>query len=348
MSAKNLAFEPLRTSLRNRKFSPVYVLFGDESYFIDELVREFENLLPEDEREFNLNVLYASRIDLSRVPEICQRIPMFSDFQVVILKEAQVPRATDLNVLVKYISAPSPTTVFVVAARGELKGEFMSAAKKSDHVVLFESKKVRERELPGYISGFITSRGLSVQPKSLDMLAEYVGTDLSRLFNEIAKLTDILGKGAAVTPEAIERHVGFSRSFNAFELVDALSVRDAARVFRIADYFRSNPKGKESSLVMVNSSIFAFFSDLLTTYFSKDKTDSGLMKALGLKWPMQLKRFKDGMRHYNAYQVIEIIRAVRAFDRHSKGLDSRRDEHDLFHELMYRILTARGDLFPQF
>lgn len=347
MAAKNIAFEPLITSIRNRNFSPVYILHGEEGYFIDALVAEFEKVLPEDERQFNLSVLYAPRIDISTVPGICQRIPMFSDFQIVILKEAQAPRATDLNILVKYVQNPSPSTVLVIAGRGQLlKGELVSAAKKSDKVTFFESKKIYESQLGPYITEFVNTRGLNLQPKSLDMLIEYIGSDLSRLYNEIGKLTEILGAGATVTPEAIEKHIGFSRSFNAFELVDAIAAKDAHRVFRIVDYFRNNTK--DSPLVMVNSNLFNFFSDLLITYFAKDKTERGLMTLLNVRWPIQFKKFANGRKNYNAFQVIEIIRALRSFDRQSKGNGSRRNEYDLFQELMYRILTARGELFPTF
>lgn len=347
MAAKTIAFEPLLTSLKNGVYAPVYVIHGEEGYFIDELVAAFENILPDDEKEFNLTVLYAPRIDLTGVPEICRRIPMMSERQVVILKEAQAVRATDLNVLVKYLSAPSPSTVFVVAGRGAaLKGDFMTAAKKSDAVTLFESKKIYEKDLPAYITRFVNARGLNIQPKALGMLGEYVGTDLSRLFGETGKLIDILGPGATVTPEAIEQHIGFSKSYNAFELVEALAAKDAKKVFRIADYFRANPKAVPT--VMVTSALFTYFSDLLVTYFVKDKSDRAIMAALGIKWDVQYRRYALGRRNYNAYQVIEIIRALRAFDRQSKGQDSRRNEHDLLKELMYRILTAPGRLFPEF
>lgn len=347
MAAKTLSFETLKTLIRNRTLSPIYVLHGEEGYFVDALVKEFENLLPDDEKEFNMTVAYAPRADLSQLPEICRRVPMFSDFQVVIVKEAQAVPANTLKVLVKYLANPSPSTVLVIAGRGDvLKGDFMSAAKKSDKAILFESKKIYEKELPAYITEFINSRGLNVQPKSLDMLSEYIGPDLSRLYNEIDKLIDILGPGATVTPEAIERHIGFSKSFNAFELVDALANKDSKKVFRIADYFRANPK--TVPLVMATSTIFSFFSDLLITYFVKDNSERGIMAALGLKWPVQYRKFAQGRRNYNAFQVIEIIRAIRAFDRHSKGADSRRFEHDLFHELMHHILTAPGNLFPAF
>lgn len=347
MAAKNITFEPLRTSIRNRNFSPVYVIHGEEGFFIDMLVSDFENILPEDEKEFNLNVLYAPRIDLAQVPEICHRIPMFSDFQVVILKEAQAVRATDLNVLVKYVSNPSPSTIFVVAGRGDkLKGDFMSAAKKSDHVTIFEPKKLYDSDMPAYIINFVKERGLSIDDKALNMLVEYIGSDLSRLYNEIGKLTEILGKGAMVTPEAIEKHVGFSREYNAFELVDALAAKDAKKSFRIINYFKLNPKAVP--IVMVTAALYNYFSDLLTIYFLKDKSDSAAMAAVGARNQFLFRKFALGRRNYNAYQVIEIIRSLRAFDRHCKGRDSRRNEHELLRELVYHILTAPGNLFPRF
>lgn len=347
MPARNLTFEPLRTSLRNRNFSPIYILHGEEGFFIDALLRDFETILPEEERDFNQSVLYAPRTDISMVSEVAKRVPMMSDFQVVILKEAQAVRADELDKLTKYVENPSPSTILVVAGRGAvLKGKMLAAAKKSDKVVIFEAKKVSDRDLPGYIQNHINNRGLNVQPKALEMLREYIGSDLSRLYNEIDKLMTILGSGATVTPEAIEQHIGYSKSYNAFELVDALAARDAARVYRIADYFRANPKAVP--LVLATSSIFSFFSDLLITYFVKDKSERGLMTALGIKWPIQMRKFNVGRTKYNAFQVIEIIRAIRNFDRSSKGVGSRRNEHELFRELMFHILTAPGNLFPEF
>lgn len=272
MPAKTLGFEPLRTAIRNRNFARVYVLHGEEGYFIDALVREFENILPEDCRDFDQSVLYAPRIDLGTVTEIAKRVPMMSDFQVVILKEAQAVRADQLDKLTKYVQSPSPSTILVIAGRGEvLKGKMLAAAKKSDDAVIFESKKVSDRDLPGYIQSHINSRGLNVQPKALEMLGEYIGSDLSRLYNEIDKLMTILGKGATITPESIEQHIGYSKSYNAFELVDALAARDAARVYRITDYFRSNPKAVP--LVMATASVFSFFSDLLITFLSRTKAN---------------------------------------------------------------------------
>lgn len=348
MAAQSLSFEAVETSVRAGKLAPVYLLHGEEGYFIDRLTQTFENLIPEEEKDFNQTVVYAPRTDLEKLPGICRRIPMMSPYQMVIVKEAQaVSRKTDLDMLVKYLQAPADTTVLVICSRGEtLKGNLASAIKKCDRAVIYESKKLRDRDLPHFIQQHINARGLNVQPKALDMLAEFVGTDLSRLYNETDKLITILGQGAMVTPEAIERHIGYSRSFNAFELVEALATRNTLRVQQIAAYFRANPKAVPT--VMITAALFNFYSDLLITYFTKDKSDRGLMAALGLKWPVQLQKFLNARRTYNAFQVIEIIRAIRAFDRHTKGVGSRRNEHDLLQELLFHILTAPGNLFPKF
>lgn len=345
MAAQSLSYENIRSAIAAGKVSPIYLLQGEEGYFIDRLVEMFEELLPEDERQFNRYIFYAPRVEMREVVDTCRRFPLMSDYQVVIVKEAQAARADQLDRLVKYIESPSATTVLVIASRGaDLKGKLPAAIRKCDDAVLFQSARISESALPGHIRSFINARGLNVQPKALDMLVEYIGADLSRMYNEVDKLITILGTGAMVTPESIERHIGYSKTFNIYELIDALAVRDATRVYRISDYFAANPKAVP--LVLATATLFGFFSDLLVTYFAKDKSERGLMAALGLKWATPLKRINTARSRYNAYQVIEIIRALRSFDVKSKGVGSRQNEHDLFRELMFHILNAPGQLFP--
>ena len=178
--------------------------------------------------------------------------------------------------------------------------------------------------------------------KAIQMLRDFIGTDLSRLYNEIDKLATILPRGAAVTPEVVETHVGVSKEYNSFELVDAIAAHDSLKVYRIADYFAANPKS--NPLVMTCATLFGFFSDLLICQFSPDKSDSALMQELNLKNVYPLRRFRTAMANYNARKTIEIIGALRDFDRKSKGGGSRQNEHVLFRELLFHILTAPGDV----
>lgn len=340
MALAPVTFDSLRRSVANKQLAPVYLLHGEEGYYIDALVKDFENILSEDEKIFNQYVLYAPETEPSKVMDLCRRIPMMAERQVVILKEAQAIRADALNKLHLYASSPTPTTVLVICCRGAAaKGKDLIAAVKKTGVI-FESKKVRDSALPQLISQYAREKGLTTDQKATVMLAEYIGTDLSRLYNEIDKLATILGKGAAITPEAVERNIGISKEYNSFELVDALAAKDAARAFRIIAYFRSNPKA--APLVLTAASVFAFFADLLLVYYSKDRSERGIMETLGLKYPIQAKRYLTGMRSYNPFQIIEIIGAIRSFDVKSKGLGSRQNEHRLFYDLVYHILTAPG------
>ncbi len=205
--------------------------------------------------------------------------------------------------------------------------------------MIFDSKKIADWNIAAYISEYIRKKGLNADQKAVEMLHDFVGTDLSRLFNEVDKLASLLPPNASITPEAIERNIGVSREYNSFELVDAIAARDPRRVFRILAYFKSNPKAVP--LVMATASIFNFFTDLLVAYYTPDRSDAGLMAALGCK-PFALKRIKLGMSRYNALQIVEIIGAIRDFDVKSKGVGSRQNEHELFHQLAYHILSAPG------
>lgn len=347
MATATVTYENLSAQLRARKFNPVYLLHGEEGWFIDALVQEFEKILSDDEKEFNQYVLYGPQSTIGQVIEACRRYPMMADHQVVILKEAQAMRADALDKLAPYILNPSPQTIFVICSRGATaKGKEMLAALRKTSAVIFESKKISEYQLGPYITSHINARGLNVQPKALEMLKEYIGSDLSRIYNEVDKLMTILGQGATITPEAIERNIGVSKDYNAFELVDALATRNIERAMRIVAYFRANPKAVPT--VMLTAAIFGFFSDLLIIYFEPDKSERALMQALRLKSPYALKRFGAAQRNYNAFQVIEIIRAIRRFDVQTKGVGSRRNEYDLLQETVFRILTAPGTLFPAY
>ena len=342
MAAPAVTYDSICRQLAAKQFAPVYLLHGAEGDYIDELVRRFENILSEEEREFNLHVLYAPEVEPGTVMDLCMQYPMMADRQVVILKEAQSVPADRINKLHRYVASPAETTILVICCRGaQARGKELLAAVRAKGVN-FESKKLSDYNAPAVIGAFIKAKGLKADPKALDMLIDYVGTDLSRLYNEIDKLMTALGAGATVTAEAVERNIGMSKDYNNFELVDALAVKDSGKVFRIADYFRSNPKN--NPLVVSASTIFSFFADLLAAYYCADKSDNGIMAELKLRWPGQIKRYRAAMQRYNAFQVIEIIAAIRRYDAMSKGVGSRQSDHNLFHDLLFHILTAPGNI----
>ncbi len=266
-AAPATSFEDIRKSLKKGEIAPVYILHGEEGYFIDALAKDFENLLPEADKEFNQYVVYAPETEPETIINLCRGVPMMADRQVVIVKEAQSARADKLAKLKNYLAAPVSTTVLVICSRGAvLKGKELFDAAKKGGAVIFDSKKIADWNIAAYISEYIRKKGLNADQKAVEMLHDFVGTDLSRLFNEVDKLASLLPPNASITPEAIERNIGVSREYNSFELVDAIAARDPRRVFRILAYFKSNPKAVP--LVMATASIFNFFTDLLVAYYT--------------------------------------------------------------------------------
>ncbi len=338
-----LTFDALRTMLSARQYKAVYLLHGEEGYYIDRLVEDFEKIIPEDERDFNMHVFYAPRVEPDTVMSVCRQAPFGVERQLVILKEAQALKADELNRYHHYVDAPNPQTIFVICCRGEkAKGKDLLAACKKPHVEVFETKKLFDSQIKQEIQRCLSAKKLSADPKAIDMLAQHIGTDLSRLYNEIDKLAGILPPRAKVTPEAVEQHIGISKEYNTFELIEALAFKDSLKVFTIVNAFRGNPKGNPT--IPVVASLFGFFSDLMILHYTPDKSERSIMGVMKLKAPIQAKRYMAGLQNYNAFKVIEIIHALRDFDCRVKGNGSRRNEYELFHELMYRILTAPGTL----
>lgn len=334
-------YDEIVRQINQRSFAPIYLLHGEEGYFIDSLLDHFEEAVPEADRDFNLYTLYAPDTTPDTIMDVCRRYPMMSDRQIVIVKEAQAVTATVLNRLHLYAKQPSPTTVLVVACRGEKckAREFMKELTAA-HGVIFESSPLKDKEIGSAISHFIRDKGLNIEPKGLVMLRDFVGTDLSRIYNEIDKLTVALPAGAMITPEAIERHIGVSKDYNNFELINALATRDAKRALTIIDHFRRDPR--KNPFVITLGTVWTYFSNLLVLLYTPDKSDASLCAAIGRKGNWLPADYKDGLRRYNAWQLIDIIHAIRVTDCRSKGVGSRMDPYDLLNDLVYRILTTTG------
>lgn len=343
MAAAATSYDDIRRALKQRRFAPVYLLHGEEGFFTDQLVKEFENILTPDEKDFNQFILFGPQVDAGQVLDACRAVPMMADHQVVILKEAQAMRADRLEKLAPYVLNPVATTIFVICFRGEkAKGKDLLAAVRKSGAVVCESPKIRDYNLLPFIEKFMREKGLSADPKALEMMRDFIGSDLSRMYNEIEKLAGLLPPNATVTPEVVERHVGVSKDYNTFELVDAIAARDAVKVFRCLEYFRANPKA--NPLVMVVAAVFNFFADLLTAYYAEGRTDQAIMADLKMKNTFGLRRIRQGMANYTAMQVVEILSAIRAYDVQSKGIGSRQSDQQLFFDLAFHILSAPGRL----
>ena len=336
--AKEMTYEEIARDLKNRIYKPVYYLMGEESYYIDKISEYIaQTVLTEEEKEFNLTVVYGGDTDIATIINAAKRYPMMSEYQVVIVKEAQ--HVKNMEELSYYVQKPLQSTVLVVCHKhGVLDKRKKLAAEIEKTGVLFESKKVKEAQLPGFITSYLKRKSVDIEPKAADMMADFVGTDLSRMASELDKLIITLPTGSKrVTPEQIERNIGISKDYNTYELRSALVAKDVLKANKIIKYFEENPKN--NPIQMTLSMLFGFFSNLMLAYYAPEKTEQGIAAQLGLKSPWQAREYVTAMRQYTGVKVMQIVGEIRYCDARSKGVDnSSLSDGELLRELVYKIL----------
>lgn len=334
-----MTYEQILADIRNKKYAPVYLLMGDESYFIDQITDALCSSVVEPEmRDFNQTIFYGLESNVLDVISACRRFPMMSDKQLVVVREAQ--KLSKIEELEHYLQAPLDTTVLVIAYKqGAIDKRKKIVSQCSKLGVLFESKKIQDYKMPAFITSLVKTKGLSIDPKSSQMLADYLGNDLSKLSNELDKLIVALSATAnkRITPEVIEENIGISKDFNVFELQRAIIYKDVLKANQIADYFDKNPKN--NPLVLTLGILFSFFSNLVVCYWAKDKSENGIVQELGLRNSYGAKDYVQALKNYNAFKCLEIISLVRTYDAKSKGVDNiSSKDGDLLKELLFKIL----------
>ena len=333
-----LTCDDILAELRARRYRPIYYLMGEEGYYID-LIADYiaKNVLTDDEKEFNLTIAYGADVDVGTIITTARRYPMMSAYQVVVVKEAQAMRG--LEELTYYLQKPMPSTILVICHKhGTLDRRKKLAAEIEKVGILYEARKVREAQLPAFISSYLQQRALGVEPKASAMLADFVGTDLSRLSGELEKLIITLPKGeTTITPDQIERNIGISKDYNNFELRTALVERDVLKANKIVKYFNENPKTNPVQVTL--SLLFGFFSNLMLAHYAPVKSEQGIAGFLGLKTPWQAREYLTAMRRYNGYKTMQIISDIRQADAMSKGFgNSSISPGDILRELVFKIL----------
>ena len=336
--AKETTYEEIVRDLKNQVYKPVYYLMGEESYYIDKISEYIsQTVLKEEEREFNQTVLYGSDTDIVTVINAAKRYPMMADRQVVIVKEAQ--HIKKMEDLVFYVQKPLQSTVLVICHKNGVLDRRKKLAAEIEKVgVLFESKKIKDAQLPGFIASYLKRKGVEIEPKASELMAEFVGTDLNRMAGELDKLIITLAPGVRrITSEQIERNIGISKDYNNYELRSALVAKDVLKANKIIKYFSENPKTNPIQSTL--SALFGFFSNLMLAYYAPVKTEQGIADQLGLKSTWQAKDYLTAMRAYSGMKVMQIIGEIRYCDAKSKGVDnSSLSDADLLRELIFKIL----------
>ncbi|GAA3577751.1 DNA polymerase III subunit delta [Snuella lapsa] len=328
----------LVTDIKNKNLKPIYFLMGEEPYYIDKISGFIEdNVLAEEEKGFNQMVLYGRDITIDDIVSNAKRYPMMAEYQVVVVKEAQDLSRT-IEKLADYAANPQPSTVLVVNYKyksiDKRKSLYKTLKKTS---VVYESKKLYENQVADWIRRVLSPKDYSITPKAAQMLVEFLGTDLSKINNELEKLQIILPKGSQITPELIEQNIGISKDFNNFELRKAVGERNAVRAYQIVKYFADNPK--DNPMVVTVSLLFNFFSQLLHFHGLQDKSPRNVASALRIN-PYFVNEYILAARNYPMRKVSEVVAVLREFDVKSKGVGSNATpQGDLLKELLVKILA---------
>ena len=328
--------------LKNRKFKPVYLLHGEEPYFIDQISNYIEHkLLSDAEKGFNQTVLYGKDTDVMTAINAAKRYPMMSDYQVVMVKEAQDMKwgkdeddKKHINPILSYLENPLPSTILVFCykyGKFDKRKKTYKAIDKNGQI--FESIPLYDSKIPAWIEGYISDRKYKIPPQASAMLSEYLGNDLSKIANELDKLMLNVSLGEEITLKHIQDNIGISKEYNVFELQSAITRKDAYKVNQIVNYFEANQKA--NPIVLVLGNLNNFFSKVLAYHYVKDKSNAA--REIGVS-PYFLKDYEQAARNYNLGKTFQVISLLREYDVKSKGVESNAGPGALLKELMFKIL----------
>ena len=324
--------------IKARKLKPIYLLHGEESYYID-LVSDYleQHVLSDAEKGFNQTILYGKDTEVMTVLNAAKRYPMMSDYQLVLVKEAQelkIDKAAEQ--FQAYCEKPLPSTILVLCHKYGKFDKRIKVYKILEKTgVVFESASIYENKVPAWIDDFVRDKGYHINPKASALLAEYLGNDLSKVANELEKLMLNVSKNQEIGTKEVQDNIGISKDYNVFELQNALARKDVFKANQIVNYFEANPKANPMVLVMGN--LASYFTKILKYHYVVDK--SQLARELGVS-PYFVKDYDLAARNYNYGKTLEVISLLRAYDLKSKGVDSTGNtEHgELMRELIYKII----------
>ena len=329
-------FQSILHDLHNGKYASLYLLEGDEPFFIDQIVDYIEeHALDEAGKAFDLVVMYGSDTNDLGIVEEAKRFPMIGSRRVIIVKEAQQLKKFDA--LLAYAKNPVLENIVVIAHKNKrIDGRLPFPKYIKQHFVYLESKKLYDNQIAGWVENHLKTQGLHIDPKAAALLAEFVGTDLSRLNNELEKLSLVIPKSSNITALDIEQNIGISKDYNNFELVAALAHKDILKANSIIKYFSQNPKN--NPLPLTTGILYNYFSRLLITHVAKDKSPAGLARELKVN-PFFVKDYLTGARNYTLNKTVKIIGYIREMDTRSKGINNvSTSDYDLLRECIFKIL----------
>ncbi len=334
-----MTFKEIQDSFKKKDFAPIYFLYGNEPFYIDQISNFIEHkILEEDQKSFNLTVLYGKEAKHLQVLDAARRFPLMAEKQVIVIKEAQEMK--DLIKLESYIKKPMPSTVLAIVFKHkkfDKRTKFAKALKANKSVIEFESKQLYENKVGDWVTSHLKGKGYTLASGSAELIVEFLGTSLSKIANELDKLMINIPKGTKITPTHVQENIGISKDYNVFELQKALGYKKIEKSQRILNYFNANPKS--GPMVMVVSSLYNFFSKVYIYHNFKNSSDNELAKQLGLRSSYFLGDYRTAAKNYNKPKTEAIISLLHEYDMKSKGVNrDNTTEGQLLKELIYKIL----------
>ncbi len=321
--------------LKQSKFLPVYILYGDEPYFIDTITDFIENnILDEAQKAFNQSILYGRDVDVKQILDHARQFPMMSDRRVVIVKEAQTMK--DLKALDTYMKSPSPQTILVIAHKKKLDGriKWIKDAKKSEEIGMLNAQPIAEYRMSKWIKEYVRSAKLKISESAVEMMTQHLGTDLKKIANEIEKIKVNLKSGGTIDVTVIEKYVGISREFDVYALLKAMSKGDIEKVQQIVINIEENEKNQP--LQMIIPGMAAYFEKVIIVSQNFTKDDRSLGSMIGA-YSSFVKEYRDMASRFGAIGLIKIYSLLVRADAQSKGLDKRKSD-GILKELIGKIL----------
>ncbi len=333
-------YKKLVQEIRSGKFRPVYLLHGEEGFFMDRIEEEIEkHALQEHEKDFNLTILYGRDCDPDTVKDTCLRFPMMAERQVVIVRELNAWRIDQVEKLEPYLAKPTPTTVLVLIYKHKKvdgRKSILKTAQKGGGAV-FLSDKIKDEKVPELLMNFAKNQKRKLGNSEAQLLAQHLGSDLSKAVKEVEKLCLVTQENASITSDVIQKYVGISKEHNIFELQNAIGARDALKAQRIANYFASDPK--DNPLVLTLTLLNGYFTKLAMVHQLAGRSQSEMASAMKVS-PYYLKDYVTHAGNYPLPKLVEIQKHLRQFDLRSKGLGGDGSDHgELLRELLAKVMS---------
>ncbi len=331
-------FYDILKDIRRKVFYPVYFLYGEESFYIDVISNYLEDkVLTDEEKEFNLSIMYGKDTDIPTIMATAKRYPMMASHNLVIIKEAH--HIKNIEDLLPYIQQPLSSTILVVCYKYKSLDKRTKLYKElSKASLVFEGKKLYDNEIPGWIANYVNQRGYKISPHAVQLLADHMGSNLGKIVNEVQKLFINLNKGNEITVKVIEENIGISKDYNIFELQNALGSKNNQKAYQIVKYFADNPKS--NPFVLTSGVLYQFFAKILLYHSLRDKSPRNAAIELSIN-SFFVKDYAIAARNYPKEKAIACIGLLRKYDLMSKGLNNETtDNGELLKELTYKILNC--------